>query len=64
MIFVSWNINGLRSYQQKYDLKEFLEKYQIDIPKQNRNNNMFTAEERERIGRFSDIGMIDVFLLN
>ena len=31
MILVSWNINGLRSYQKKYDLKEFLKRYQIDV---------------------------------
>lgn len=31
MILVSWNINGLRSYQKKYELRDFLEKYQIDI---------------------------------
>ena len=31
MILVSWNINGLRSYEKKYELKEFLDKYQIDI---------------------------------
>ena len=31
MIFVSWNINGLRSYQKKYDLKEFIDQYSIDI---------------------------------
>lgn len=31
MILVSWNINGLRSYQKKYDLKEFLAQYSIDI---------------------------------
>lgn len=31
MILATWNINGLRSFQKKYDLKEFLEKYNIDI---------------------------------
>ena len=31
MILVTWNINGLRSYEKKYELKEFLDKYQIDI---------------------------------
>lgn len=31
MIIASWNINGLRSYQKKYNLKDFLEKYKIDI---------------------------------
>ena len=31
MILVSWNINGLRSYQKKYDLKEFIDQYSIDI---------------------------------
>ena len=28
---VTWNINGLRSFQKDYDLKEFLEHYNIDI---------------------------------
>lgn len=31
MILVTWNINGLRSFQKDYDLKEFLEHYNIDI---------------------------------
>ena len=31
MILATWNINGLRGFQKKYDLKEFLEKYHIDI---------------------------------
>ena len=28
MILVSWNINGLRSYQKKFDLKEFIDTYE------------------------------------
>lgn len=31
MILATWNINGLRGFQKKYDLKEFLDKYHIDI---------------------------------
>ena len=31
MIIVTWNINGLRSYQKKYDIREFLKTYHIDI---------------------------------
>ncbi len=31
MILVTWNINGIRSFQKKYDLKEFLGNYNIDI---------------------------------
>ena len=31
MILVSWNISGLRSYQKKFDLKEFIDQYSIDI---------------------------------
>ncbi len=31
MILVSWNINGLRSFQKNYSLKHFLEKYQVDV---------------------------------
>lgn len=31
MIIVTWNINGLRSFQKEYDLKRFLENYSIDI---------------------------------
>lgn len=31
MVLATWNINGLRGFQQKYDLKDFLEKYNIDI---------------------------------
>lgn len=31
MILVTWNINGLRGFQKKYDLLEFLTKYNIDI---------------------------------
>lgn len=31
MVFATWNINGLRSYQKKYDLKLFLQKYNIDM---------------------------------
>lgn len=36
---------------------------EIDLarPKQNRNNNMFTSEEREHMDSWSNIGMIDVF---
>lgn len=31
MILVTWNINGLRSFQKDYSLKEFLEHYSIDM---------------------------------
>lgn len=31
MVLATWNINGLRGFQKKYDLKDFLEKYNIDI---------------------------------
>lgn len=31
MIIVTWNINGLRSFQKTYDLKKFIEDYNIDI---------------------------------
>lgn len=31
MVLATWNINGLRGFQKKYELKDFLEKYNIDI---------------------------------
>lgn len=31
MRIATWNINGLRSYQKKYDLKQFLQKYDFDL---------------------------------
>lgn len=31
MRIISWNINGLRSYQKKYDLKSFLSQYDVDL---------------------------------
>ncbi len=31
MILVTWNINGLRSFQRNYSLKEFLNHHSIDI---------------------------------
>lgn len=31
MNLVTWNINGLRSFQKSYDLRAFIENYKIDI---------------------------------
>lgn len=31
MVVATWNINGLRSYQKEFDLKEFLEEQKVDI---------------------------------